>query len=118
MSKAATCTHHHQPISRSDIGIQDPLTPVNRYPNGPQDPSHLVCSHPRAQHRPDHLGIRVIRKDRQVSRIEGDVLLKTPILMVQMVCALDAVLLCPSQAEFALSAHATREPDANEAADA
>lgn len=38
--------------------------------------------------------------------------------MVKMVCALDAVLLSPSQAEFTSSTYATRKPDTDEATDA
>ena len=79
--------------------------------------AYLVSGQTRAEHRPHRHRVNVIRQQRQVPGVQGDVLLKAAVLVVQMVGALDAVLLCASKAKLAPAAHTAGEPDADVAAD-
>jgi hypothetical protein len=79
--------------------------------------THLVRRDACTQHRPDYGRINIIRQNRQIVRIKRDVFLETAVLMVQMVRALHAVLLCSSKTELASATDTTRESDAHQPAD-
>ena len=77
---------------------------------------YLVGSQSGAQHRADSDGINVVRQKGQVARVQGNVLLKAAVFMVQMVRASGAVLLGAGEAKLAPPADAAGEADAHETA--
>lgn len=121
MPKATSGPNNHQPIPRTNIRIQDGLinyqSPINPKPYNIKYPTHLISRQTRTKHRPHNLRINIIRQNRQVIRIERDILLKRPILVVKMVRTRNAVLLRTRKTELAPSTDAAREPDPYQPAD-
>lgn len=74
---------------------------------------YLIGRQARTQHGPDNSWVDIIRKNCQVPGVERDILLKTAILMMQVICAFDAVLLISREAEFAPSTDSANKSDAN-----
>lgn len=76
MPEAATRADHDEPLSWLDVRVEH----------------RFVGRESCAQHRPNVDGVDVVWQDADVTRIQRNVLLERPLLMVQVVCALDAVL--------------------------
>ena len=88
--------------------IATPYSAVNRAIDQPS-------TQPSQQHPPSHR--HPPAKQCQIIRVQRNIPLKTPILMMQMVRATDTILLRPGQTELTPSAHAAREPDTHQSAD-
>lgn len=99
MSETATSSDDDNPVPSPDIRVLD----------------CLVRGQPCAENRPDGDWVDVVWQQRQVTGIKRDVLLKAPIFMVEVIRALDAVLLRAGETELAPTADSACKADANKA---
>jgi hypothetical protein len=116
MTKTTSRTHNNQPVSRTNIGIQNRLYSIisNHSPSSrgrTKRKTCLISRQPRTKDWAHNLRIYIIRKNRQIIRIERNILLKAAILMVEMVGTLNAVLLRTGKTKLAPPTDAARKPD-------
>lgn len=117
MAKTACSPNNNQPLSSPDIGIQHSLhnQPIP-YLLTHAHRTNLISSQTRTKHRPHNNRINIPRQNRQIIPIQHHKLLKTPILMMQMVRPRHTILLRARETELATATHAAGELDAHEVA--
>lgn len=75
--------------------------------------TYFVGSQSSTQDRSNDDRIDIIRQQSEIASVQGDVFLEASVFMMQVVRALDAMLLLTSQTKIASSANSTRKPDAD-----
>jgi len=109
------------PSRLSSPNPTQPTASSTRHSPGPSSPTpitYLIRRQPRTQHRSNRPRVHSLRQNRQIIRIQTNILLEASIFMMQMIRAFaNTMLLLSSKAEFAAPADARGEADADELPD-